>query len=121
MPDPSGLIFNKEGYIIYATSRDVFFYTSLFIFVLIQVLILLFNKLVLAKRQGINIEIISTWFQGIGLAINLFIILMLIFIALANNAIDYSFSSIHFIAFLAPSFLILWLLALPFILFFSKK
>jgi hypothetical protein len=121
MPDPSGIIFNNEGKIIYSTSRDVFFYTSLFIFVLIQILLFIFNKLVLAKRQGINIEIISTWFQGIALAINLFIILMVIFIGLANNAIDYSFSSIQFIAYLAPSFLILWLLALPFILFFSKK
>ena len=97
IPDPSGLLYNKEGYRILSISRNTFFYSTIFIFVFLQVIPILFNKLVLTDKKNHMLQNIEIWFQGMRLAINLFIILMLIFIGLANNAVDFSFSSIHYL------------------------
>ena len=121
LPDPSGLLFNKEGLRILSCSKNTIFYSALFIFVVLQVLFILFNKSVLAKSNTIMMQKIQLWFRGMHLAINLFIILMLIFIGLANNAIDYTFSSIHYLAYLAPSIVILWLLTLSVFLFMYRR
>jgi len=121
IPDPSGLLYNKEGYRIFSMSRNAFFYSTVFIFVLLQVIPILFNKLVLTDKENRILQNIETWFQGMRLAINLFIILMLIFIGLANNAVDFSFSSIHYLAYLAPSIVIVWLLTLPVFILMKRK
>jgi len=121
IPEPSGLLFNKDGVIIYEASKDSFFYSSLFIFVLIQFLFMIFNKTILVRIEVSHFKKISVWLQGMILSINLFIILMIIFIGLANNAIDYSFTSIKFLAYLAPSIVVIWLATLPFYVFFPKK
>jgi hypothetical protein len=121
LPDPSGLLFNSDGGSIMEVSKNTFFYSILFIFVVIQILYIVFNQTTLIRKEGSHNKKISTWIQGMILSINLFIILMIVFIGLANNAVDYSFKSIRFIAFVAPSIVILWLLALPFFLFIPRR
>ena len=121
LPDPSGLLFNSDGGSIVEASKNTFFYSILFIFVIIQILYIVFNQTTLIRKEGSHNKLISTWIQGMILSINLFIILMIVFIGLANNSVDYSFKSIRFIAFVAPSIVILWLLTLPFFLFIPKR
>jgi hypothetical protein len=121
LPDPSGLLFDSNGISIIEISKNTFFYSILFIFVLIQILYILFSQTTLMRKEGNENNKISIWIQGMILSINLFIILMIVFIGLANNAVDYSFTSIHFIAFIAPSVVVLWLLTLPFFLFLPKR
>lgn len=121
LPDPSGLLFNSDGGSIVEVSKNTFFYSILFIFVIIQILYIVFNQTTLIRKEGSHNKKISTWIQGMILSINLFIILMIVYIGLANNAVDYSFKSIRFIAFVAPSIVILWLLTLPFFLFIPKR
>ena len=113
LPDPSGLLYNKEGYRLFNVSKNTFFYVTLFIFILLQVILFLFNKIILTNHRTIIMQHIETWFLGMRLAINLFIILLLVFIGLANNAIDFEFSSIIYLPYLAPMIVIIWLLALP--------
>jgi hypothetical protein len=121
LPDPSGLLFDETGHRIIEISKNVFFYSSLFIFVAIQVLYIVFHHTILKPKEGAADLDMTTWIQGMIFAVNLFIILTIVFIGLANNAVDYSFSSIRFLAFLAPSIVVLWLLTLPFFLFLRKE
>lgn len=120
LPDPLGIIFDKKGATMHEMSKETFFYSTLFIFVIIQVVLILFKK-----GSGLKIRIrdayFNTWLQGFHLSINLFVILMLMFIGLANNAVDYSYGSIQFLVYLAPLIVILWLLVLPVMILFKKS
>jgi len=121
LPDPSGLLFNSDGISVIEVSKNTFFYSILFIFVIIQTLHIVFIQTTLKRKEGNYNKKISIWIQGMILSINLFIILMIVFIGLANNADDFSFKSIRFLALLAPSIVITWLLTLPFFMFIRKR
>jgi len=120
LPDPIGILFNENGLAIYEMSKDTFFYSVLFLFVISQIILILFKRGVMFKTK-LKFSNIITWFQGFHLSINLFIILMLAFIGLANNAVDYTFSSIQFISYLAPLLVIVWLVMLPVFLLLKKS
>ncbi len=120
LPDPLGLLFNEDGSAMQEMSKNSFFYYTLFLFVISQIILILFKNGRLFNMK-LNREYLITWFQGFHLSINLFVILMLIFIGLANNAVDYSFSSIQFISYLAPLGVLVWLITLPFLLLLKKS
>ena len=120
LPDPIGILFNENGLAIYEMSKDTFFYSVLFLFVISQIILILFKRGVMFKMK-LKFSKIITWFQGFHLSVNLFIILMLAFIGLANNAVDYTFSSIQFISYLAPLLVIAWLVTLPIFLLLKKS
>jgi len=113
MPQPAGILFDEEGKTIYSVPRDTFFYFSLFAFIAIQLIVFFFIKNLEKKAEGDVMQRFLIWSQGFNLAINLFFILFLVFIGLANNAVDYSFSSIQFILYAAPLVVILWVMLLP--------
>jgi hypothetical protein len=121
VPDPCGLLFSDNGSILYSLPINTFFYSSLFIFMIIQILLMVFDKIFLSGSKQTNSVKLETWFQGMRLSINLFIILLLIFIGLANNAVDYSYSSIHLIIYFASLIIVIWFLTLPFFIFHTKK
>ena len=112
LPDPLGILFDKDGSTVHELSKDTFFYALLFMFVIIQTILILFKRGT-GKKLNVKRPYIHTWFQGFHLTVNLFILLMLIFIGFANNAIDYSYGSVLFLVYLAPLIVILWLLMLP--------
>lgn len=120
LPDPAGILFNENGLTIHETPKNTFFYSALFLFVISQIILILFKRGVMFKMK-LKFSNIITWFQGFHLSVNLFIILMLTFIGLANNAVDYTFSSIQFISYLAPLLVIAWLVTLPIFLLLKKS
>lgn len=119
LPDPLGIVFDKNGSTVHEISKGAFFYSTLFVFVVIQIIVILFKR---GSEIKLNIKrpYLNTWFQGFHLTVNLFIILMMMFIGLANNAIDYSYGSIHFLVYLAPMIVLLWLVMLP-VFIINKK
>jgi hypothetical protein len=120
LPDPTGILFNENGLRIHETPKGTFFYSALFLFVISQIILILFKKGVMLKTK-LKFPYIITWFQGFHLSINLFIILILAFIGLANNAVDYTLSSIQFISYIAPLIVIVWLFMLPIFLLLKKS
>lgn len=114
MPDPCGLLFDEHGKIYYSLSRNIFFYTSIFAFLLIQILMTAIEKSYFMKSHNdakfIRIKI---WYKGLRLAVNIFLILMLVFIGLANNAVNFSFESIHNIPYFASGIVLIWMLTFP--------
>lgn len=121
LPDPSGLIFNAKGDIIYSASRNSIFFSGLFLFVIIQTTGIAYDKNVINKKNSAPWQKFFIWFYGMRLSINLFMILLLAFIGLANNAVDYSFGSIQYLAYLGPAMVIGWLCVLPFFLFLKER
>ncbi len=114
LPESSGILFDREGGNIQEISRNTIFYTTLIGFIIVQLLFYLFNTTVLNKKFSTSKKrYISIWFKGMFLAINVYFISMLIFLGLANNAVDYTFSSIEYVSFLGPGILVIWVLVFP--------
>ena len=120
LPDPLGLIFNEDGLAMKELSKNTFVESTLFLLVFSQIVLILFKNGRIFKMK-LKREYLITWFQGFHLSINLFIILILIFIGLANNAVDYSFNSIQLISYLAPLVVVAWFLMLPIYLLLKKS
>ncbi len=120
LPDPLGILFNKNGLTVHEISKDIFFYSTLSIFVVIQVFMFLIKRENLRKLNSQR-PYFNTWFQGFHLTVNLYIITMLIFIGFANNAINYTYDSIHFLVYLGPLIIILWVVIFPVILILKKS
>jgi hypothetical protein len=121
LPDPTGIIFTKNGEIIYSVSRNVFFYAFLVIFFLVQLIFYLFRNYVLNNwKENQDKQKLIIWFRGMFLLVNLFAILFVSFLGLANNAVDYTYASIVNLAIAGPLLMIVWLLLLPFIYFSSS-
>lgn len=115
LPDPAGIIFTKNGDIIYAVSRNVLFYLFLVIFFLVQLIFYLFRTYVLNNwLENQDKHQLIFWFRGMFLLVNLFFILFVSFLGLANNAVDYTYSSVVNLAIAGPLLMIVWLLLLPF-------
>jgi hypothetical protein len=120
LPDPLGILFDKNGLTVHEISKGTFFYSSLFLFVIVQIILILFKK---GSETKFNIQhpYLISWFQGFHLTINLFILLMLIFIGFANNAVNYTYDSIQFLIYLGPLIVILWAVMLPIFLILKKS
>ncbi len=119
LPGTVGILFYDDGSHLYDISRNSFFYGSLIIFLFIQLLFYLFITAVVNKKfSSSGGAALSVWFRGMVLAINFFLILMIIFTGLANNADDYTYSSILFIAYAGPAIIFIWLLLFP--VFFKR-
>jgi Na+/H+ antiporter NhaD/arsenite permease-like protein len=114
MPDPVGIIFSASGNIEYEITRNMFFYSFLGIFFLLQLTFFLFRTYVLNTRfNDIDKPDLAIWFRGMFLAVNIFFILLVTFIGLANNAIDYTYASIASLVYLGPFLLLIWLMLFP--------
>lgn len=114
LPDPVGILFYKDGNTVYEITRNTFFYTSLGLFFLLQLAFYLFRIYVLNRGlYRLDKRDLATWFRGMFLCVNIFFILLVIYIGLANNAINYSYSSIINLAFIGPFILLGWLMLLP--------
>lgn len=121
LPDPVGIMFSNSGEKLYTISRNVFFYSLLGSFFLVQLTFYLFRIYVLNNwLKNSEKQNLSVWFRGMFLTVNIFFILMVIFLGLANNAIDYTYKSILNLAFAGPVLLLIWLLLLPVFFIRSK-
>jgi hypothetical protein len=119
LPEPVGIFFSEKGKIINEISRNTFFYLSAGGFILIQLIFYLFKKLVVKNgsfskgRNGLE-----AWFRGMFLAVNIFLILMILYFGFANNTMDFSYTSILLFAIAGPVILVIWFLLFP--LFYFK-
>ncbi len=115
LPGTVGILFSDTGKPVMDIGRNTFFYSSLGIFLIIQLIFYLFNQQVLEKHYTASENRpFNVWFRGIILLINLFFVLMIVFTGMANNAQDYSYSSVTAIAYVGPVLIFLWIFTLPF-------
>ena len=114
LPVKVGIFYSGNGTAVHEISRNGFFYSAISIFMILQLIFYLFKGYVIRFRfQSEKRTNLAVWFRGMFLGVNIFFILMLIFIGMANNAVDYSFSSILYIAFIGPVLLLIWFFAFP--------
>ena len=120
LPERAGILFNQGGDITYSLSKGVFFYLSLTFFTIIQIVLYLFDQNILVLRKTTN-PYQASWFYQTWFTINMFIICMNVFIAMANNTGNYSFSSILNIAYFGPMLFFASILSYPIYHFLAKK
>jgi hypothetical protein len=120
LPKSVGIIFSDSGEITWNVTRDSFFYSFLFTFFFLQLIFYLFTQFKLnnVSHTSVN-ERLTIWFRGAILLINLFFIFTVLFLGLANNAVDYSYSSIKGIGYAGSVLIFIWILAFP-VFYYSK-
>jgi hypothetical protein len=124
-----GILFNTKGEHLFTVSRNQFFYGCLSTAVIYHTLFHLFKQGYLSVKRTPESEIkpgdyknrFLTWWNFVGMSVNIFFICILIFTGLANNAEDIKFSSITLLPVLGVIPLILSVLACIPLYFIVKK
>ena len=126
--EPAGLWFDEKGRQVLSIPKNSFFYYSLLAGLASNIIFHLFKTIYLNpfKRSnplsGNKISVtMLVWWQFLIMSVNLFLMGLIVFTGFANNAGNYSFSSITFIPVLGISPLVITLLAFPVMYFFSLK
>ena len=125
----TGILFDKEGMVIFSLTRNQFFYYCFLLGTAYNFLFHLFKTQYL-KRLKRSVESTAlnnfrtgliSWWQFINMSVNVFFSCFILFIGLANNAQDYSFHSVTFIPVVGLGPLIITLLALPVMYYLMLK
>ncbi len=96
-------------------TREVFFYSALSLFVLVNLAALILRRMlealpiassIYARNEDFKERIIA-WFGGLVAAVNICLITLVGYISLFNNQGDYSMSNFNFIVYIGPLLLLL--------------
>ena len=111
---PETVVFSEsEGSL--SISRNGFFYTTIILFAIINVLVFVVNKLLSNGDQGF-----SSWFYGLVVTFNFFFLTSLGFLYVFNGADRYDFSMMGPIMYLSLILLCIWMISWPVILIYKK-
>ena len=97
-----------------AITREVFFYTALTLFVLVNLAAVVLRRMLEALPTSSDIyannesfkERVTAWFGGLTSAVNVCLITLVAYISLFNNQADYSISSFNFLVYIGPVLLL---------------
>ena len=97
-----------------AITREVFFYTALTLFVLVNLAAVVLRRMLEALPTSSDIyannesfkERVTAWFGGLTSAVNVCLITLVAYISLFNNQADYSISSFNFLVYIGPALLL---------------
>jgi hypothetical protein len=125
----TGILFDKGGMVTFWLTRDQFFYYCFLLGVGYNLVFHLFKSqylkqikrsIISTARNDFKTNMI-TWWQFMNMSVNLFFMCFILFVGLANNAQDYSFSSVTFIPVIGLGPLLVTLIALPVIIYLLLK
>lgn len=122
---------DREGVFTETISKEVFFYSTLFLFVVANILIVSLSRVLetipaVSSASGTpkffnsgSKNAIIAWIKSFGFVINALFIFSLIYIGMLNNIENFQRSDFNFLFYLGPILVVIWLIALIGIL--SKK
>lgn len=127
LPENVGVDADEKDEFSTFISKEAFFYFSLIIFSLVNIVFIVFANLmqvIPVRPQGFFTtpdfkERIHNWFSSFGLIINLFFISVVAFIGFFNNADYYHVSSFSIFAYLGQALIFIWIVLFFYLL--SKR
>lgn len=97
--------------------KETFFYYTITGFVVINIVLLAFQKLNEKRLVG---EPLKAWMSGLGFVVNIYLTLIIGFIGVINNATHLDPAGFAYLNYLGPFLLVVWVVGL-FYLLFSKS
>ena len=120
LPRKTGLLFEENGRLYFTITKHTFFYGFLGLFLLVQVIFYSLQKFLLQlhtrKSTPYNSQRFTDWIRCFNGVINIFIILVCLFIGLANNPDLFTFKKIIPLLYLGVVMILACLIWLLFIL-----
>ncbi len=111
---PEQVIIREEGAGVISLNKELLFYVLMISTVLINVMVYLFRKMFL---EGENIR---TWFHGLVITINVFLIIAMHAINVYNSSETFEHSRIEFIVSASLGLILLWTALWPLYLLYQK-
>lgn len=114
LPDPLVILDNEEQITI---GKEVWFYSILALVAIFNMFVFVLRSLA-RKSEG---EGFVSWFYGLVICLNLFIIVAVSYISLFNGGERYDYQRLGFIIYGSIGLMIAWAIAWPVYLIFAKK
>lgn len=97
--------------------KETFFYYSIAAFVMINLVLFVFQRLTEPKLMG---EGIKAWMRGLSFIINIYLAMLVGFVGVINNATHINPSGYAYLNYLGPILLVVWGIGLAYIVFSGK-
>lgn len=110
---PETVVIQEADHVV--VSKEIIFYSVLILGAIVNTLVYVISRLY-SKDEGLR-----TWFHGLVITINFFLIISLSYINLYNSQEKYDFSRLGFVMYGSVGLVIVWVLTLPLIKFFYRK
>ncbi|RED93871.1 hypothetical protein [Marinoscillum furvescens] len=101
----------------YQLHKETFFYYTITGFIVINIVLLAFQKLNEKRLSG---DPLKAWMRGLGFVVNIYLTLIIGFIGVINNTTHLDPASFAYLNYLGPFLLVAWFVGL-FYLVFSKR
>jgi hypothetical protein len=111
---PEKVVIQEEGTSFTSLGREVFFYAITFVIVFVNALVYVVS---FVFRKDVDLR---AWFHGLVIALNIFFMISLNFIALYNSAEKFDYSKIDFIIYGSIGLFVLWAMGWPFYRLYRK-
>ncbi|MEQ8470437.1 MAG: hypothetical protein RIC35_04595 [Marinoscillum sp.] len=98
-------------------NRETFFYFGITVFVVINIVLLAFQKLF---EKNIRNDEVRSWVRGLGFVINIYLTLIVGFIGVLNNGAHLSAAGFAYLNYLGPFLIFSWICGL-FYLLYAKR
>jgi hypothetical protein len=115
LPDPLVVLDNEEQLII---GKETWFYSILALLAIFNMLVYVFRSLHRSNQEG---EGFVSWFYGLVICLNLFIIVAVSYISLFNGGERFEYGRIGIIIYGSVILMVAWASAWPVYLIFAKK
>lgn len=105
---PESVVVMEEGTDIFSIGRESFFYTVIGFISVVNVLVFIISKMYA------NDNALRSWFFGLIIAINFFLVISISFIALYNGGEKYDYSRLEYVLYFSVGLFVTWALLWPF-------
>ena len=111
---PMELVVGQKDVSLTMVSREIVFYVALALFTFVNIFVFLVAKL---KRTDYDFR---AWFYGLIVTLNIFLVISLSFITVANTGENYDFSNVGYLIYGSIALFMIWLISWPVYQLFRK-
>ena len=111
---PVELVVGQKEVSLTMVSREIVFYVALALFTFVNVFVFLVAKL---RKTDLNFR---AWFYGLIVTLNIFLVISLSFITIANTGDKYDFSNVGYLIYGSIALFVIWLISWPVYQLFRK-
>ena len=112
---PVELVVGQKGVSMTMVSRELVFYVALALLAIVNVFVFIVRKIRKTDHEFMG------WFYGLIVTLNIFMVIALSFITVANIGEKYDFSNVGYLIYGSISLVAIWLISWPVYLLFRKK
>ena len=101
--------------------KELFFYFFLFVLALSNILLYAISaRKWIRSSSSQKISRLNAWKFGLGVVINIFLVISMIFISIFNSGEKFDYSNFGYLVYFSLALVILWVISLPFVIYSAR-